>query len=262
MTAAFFMTLREGLEAALIVGIIGAYLVKTGRRDALPRIVLGRGRRRRSPSRSSSASRRGHGRALAARRPGAAFEGLAALVAVVVLTWMLFWMRRQGRAMKGELERGVDRALDDGSAIALAVLAFVASSAKGIETSLFLVGHGGVEPRPTRSRSLLGALAGLAIAVVHRRRRSSGLASGRPATFFRSTGDRARLRRGRAVEPRRPRVRRGRRHHGRDGRRSSTSARSCRTSRGRRSGRSSRGLFGYRSTPDPSSTSSSGWPTS
>ena len=107
MTAAFFIMLREGLEAALIVGIIGAYLVKVDRRDALPR-RLGRRRGgaravgRASGSRSwppSDACRSSSRRAI---------EGLAALIAVVVLTWMLFWMRRQGRAMKGELEHGVD----------------------------------------------------------------------------------------------------------------------------------------------------------
>ena len=76
---------------------------------------VGRGRRRRSPCRSSSGSLVG---ATVGRLPlvvQESIEGLAAVIAVVVLTWMLFWMRRQGRAMKGELERGVDVALAGGS---------------------------------------------------------------------------------------------------------------------------------------------------
>ena len=112
MLATFFLMLREGLEAALIVGIIAAYLVKIGRRDALPKVALGVGaaiglsiaiglvvtltieRCRWSSRRRSRASPR--------------------VLAVGVLTWMLFWMRRQGRALKGELEHGVDAALTAG----------------------------------------------------------------------------------------------------------------------------------------------------
>ena len=90
-------------------------------------------------------------------------EGVAALLAVVVLTWMLFWMRRQGRAMKGELERGVDLALAGGSVFALASLAFVSVAREGLETVLFMSAilssaGGGVLP-------LIGAVAGLAFAV-------------------------------------------------------------------------------------------------
>jgi high-affinity iron transporter len=98
MLATFFLMLREGLEAALIVGIVAAYLVKIGRRDALPKVALG---------------------VLAAIGLSVAIgvivtltierlpvvvqetlEGLAAVLAVGVLTWMLFWMRRQGRALR------------------------------------------------------------------------------------------------------------------------------------------------------------------
>jgi high-affinity iron transporter len=136
VTAAFFLMLREGLEAALIVGIIAAYLVKVGRRDALGKVFLGVA--------AAVALSVGAGILVVTtvgRLPlvvQETLEGVAALAAVAVLTWMLFWMRRQGRAMKGELERGVDQALVVGSTTALAGLAFFAVVREGLETVLFL----------------------------------------------------------------------------------------------------------------------------
>jgi high-affinity iron transporter len=137
MVAAFFVTLREGLEAALIVGIIAAYLVKTDRRDALRLVAIGV-----AAALVLSVLVGIAVVALVGRMPlvvQETFEGLAAIFAVVVLTWMLFWMRRQGRAMKGELETGVEAAFDRGSALALIGLAFMAVLREGLETVLFLL---------------------------------------------------------------------------------------------------------------------------
>jgi high-affinity iron transporter len=137
MLATFFLMLREGLEAALIVGIVAAYLSKIGRKDALPKVALG------------VAAAIGLSVAIGLvvtltieelpEIVQATAEGIAALIAVVVLTWMLFWMRRQGRALKGELERGVDLALSDGGTLALVALAFVSVIREGVETVLFLI---------------------------------------------------------------------------------------------------------------------------
>lgn len=137
MLATFFLMLREGLEAALIVGIIAAYLVKIGRRDALPKVVSG------------VVAAIGLSVALGLlitltiqKLPlivQETLEGAAAVLAVAVLTWMLFWMRRQGRAMKGDLERDVDIALSAGSTRALVGLAFIAVIREGVETVLFLI---------------------------------------------------------------------------------------------------------------------------
>jgi high-affinity iron transporter len=92
------------------------------------------------------------------------FEGLTMLVAAAVVTWMLFWMRRQAASVKGELQHAVDRALSEGSVWGLAVLAFTAVIREGIETSLFLVGQ--ADSADTAAPSVLvGALVGLAIAV-------------------------------------------------------------------------------------------------
>ena len=161
MTAAFFLMLREGLEAALIVGIIAAYLVKTGRRDALPAIAVG--------VIAALALSVGAGLVVATTvgnlplGPRAMIEGIAAFAAVIVLTWMLFWMRRQGRAMKGELEAGVDKAIQAGSTWALASLAFIAVVREGLETVLFLFAIGSSES--SVGPLLLASFAGLAVAV-------------------------------------------------------------------------------------------------
>jgi high-affinity iron transporter len=94
------------------------------------------------------------------------FEGLVTLFAVIVLTWMIFWMRRQGARMKSELQEKVDTALMSGG-LALAALAFVAVLREGVETALFLyaaakgtaVDAGGV------GAQLFGAVLGLGLAV-------------------------------------------------------------------------------------------------
>ena len=140
MTAAFFLLLREGLEAALIVGIVCAYLVKLGRRDALRTVMIGVGAALALSAVVGLIVTLTVGRLPIAIQE--TLEGLAGLFAVAVLTWMLFWMRRQGRAMKGELEHGVDTALAQGTVTALAGLAFVAVAREGLETVLFLFALG------------------------------------------------------------------------------------------------------------------------
>lgn len=137
MLATFFLMLREGLEAALIVGIVAAYLVKIGRRDALGKVALGV-----VAALALSVAIGVVVTLTISELPEiiqATAEATAAIVAVIVLTWMLFWMRRQGRALKGELERGVDLALSDGGTTALVALAFVSVIREGVETVLFLI---------------------------------------------------------------------------------------------------------------------------
>jgi high-affinity iron transporter len=177
--------LREGVEAALLVSIILAYLAKTGNRRHFPKIFLGVG--------LAVASSAVLGLVLWVTVGGfdapyeQLFEALTMLLAAGVVTWMLFWMRRQSASVKGELHAAVDRALDDGSAIALAALAFVAVIREGIETSLFLVGQM-ASAKTEAVWVVVGAVVGLAIAVVigvgfyHGSRRLN------LSTFFRYTG--------------------------------------------------------------------------
>src|SRR5215210_8282480 len=154
--------LREGLEAALIVGIVSAYLVKIGRRDALPKVAAGL-----LAAVGVSILAGVIVVATVGRLPlvvQETLEGLAALAAVAVLTWMLFWMRRQGRAIKGELEQGVDIALSKGSTRALVGLAFLAVIREGVETVLFLIPI--LSFNGTGLDVVAGGLFGLVISVV------------------------------------------------------------------------------------------------
>ncbi len=185
LTTGLLTGLREGVEASLIVGIILAYLAKTGNRHHFGKILAG--------TAAALAVSVALGVILfltlgAFEEPyEQLFEATAMFLAAGVLTWMLFWMRRQARMVKGELQAAVDRVLTGGSAWGLAVLAFTAVIREGIETSLFLFGQ--VTAAESGATSvLLGALIGLAIAAtigyliyVGARRINYG-------TFFRLTG--------------------------------------------------------------------------
>lgn len=161
MLPTFFLMLREGLEAALIVGIIAAYLVKIGRRDALDKVIVG------VLAAIGLAIALGVGITMTIERLPfvlqETLEGIAALLAVGVLTWMLFWMRRQGRLLKGELEHGVDSALTSGSTWALVALSFLAVIREGFETVLFMIPI--LSSQGTGLEVILGGVLGLAVAV-------------------------------------------------------------------------------------------------
>jgi high-affinity iron transporter len=85
---------------------------------------------------------------------------------VIVLTWMIFWMRRQARHIKGELQGRVDVALASGSNLALAALAFFVVVREGLETVLFLFGTIREEVVGSTALAYVGAALGLAVAVL------------------------------------------------------------------------------------------------
>lgn len=92
------------------------------------------------------------------------FEGAAMLIAVVVLSWVVIWMKSQARGFRGEIETKVERAVSDGSSIALAFLAFVLVVREGLETALFLFGASKeASPAATTIGGLLGLVAAVAI---------------------------------------------------------------------------------------------------
>jgi high-affinity iron transporter len=186
-TSGLLTGLREGVEAALILAIICAYLAKTGNQRHFPKVFLGAG------IAIALSIMLGVGIYVTVgsfEEPyEQLFEATTLIVAAAVVTWMLFWMRRQARNVRGELHAAVDRALDDGSAIALALLAFVAVIREGVETSLFLVGQAAsASAEGGQMWVVIGAVIGLLIAAVigvgfyHGSRRLN------LATFFRWTG--------------------------------------------------------------------------
>lgn len=163
LTTGFLTGLREGVEAALIVSIVLAYVVRTGNGRHIPKIWLGAG--------TAAVASLVLGLALFSTVGGfeepyeQIFEGAAMLLAAVVVTWMLFWMRRQSMNLRGELQAAIDRVLTEGTAWGLAVLAFTAVIREGVETSLFLAGQ--ATSADTGAPSVLvGALLGIAAAVI------------------------------------------------------------------------------------------------
>ena len=153
--------LREGVEAALIVGIIASYLVKIGRADRLGSVWLGV-----VAAIIASAGVGVFAFVALGSLQGTAeqiFAGVTSLLAVVILTYMLFWMRKQAITLGADLRKGVDRAVASTSVLGLVLLAFTAVIREGIETALFLLGQ-------TTAASgeglavVLGALIGLLIA--------------------------------------------------------------------------------------------------
>ena len=184
-TSGLLTGLREGVEAALIVSIILAYLARTGNRRHFTKIWAG--------TAAAVVVSLVAGVSLFLTIGGLQapyeqiFEGLTMLVAAAVVTWMLFWMRRQSASVKSDLHAAVDRALGEGSAIGLALLAFTAVIREGLESALFLVGQA-TSPAASAPAVLVGAVVGLGIAALlgvgfYRGARLVNL-----RTFFRWTG--------------------------------------------------------------------------
>ncbi|MFI0366693.1 iron uptake transporter permease EfeU [Actinomadura sp. 1N219] len=161
MFANYLIGLREGLEASLIVCILIAYLVKTERRDALRAIWTGVA--------IAVAVSLAFGAILQYGTTTLTFEaqeflgGTLSIIAVCLVTWMVFWMRRTARYLKAELHGRLDRALVMGTG-ALVVTAFLAVGREGLETALFI--WSAVQATGDGVRPLGGALLGLATAVV------------------------------------------------------------------------------------------------
>jgi high-affinity iron transporter len=159
--SAFLLLLREGVEAALIVSILLAYVDRAGRRDqarwiwagtlAAVLVSLAAG----IAVFSTIGSLEGTAEEIA--------EGLLALVAAGFLTWMIFWMARQARTIAGRLRGDVDSALEAGGAAALAVVAFVAVAREGLESALFLVST--TVGESSNVGQIAGGLLGLAAAI-------------------------------------------------------------------------------------------------
>lgn len=183
MLAGFIVTIREGLEAALIIGIVLGTLSKLGRRDLRRVVWLGV-----VAAVGLSVLIGVILNALGASFEGEAeeiFEGIAMLLAAGVLTWMVFWMLQQAREINQQLAREVQEATTSRNRVSLFMLAFVAVLREGVELGLFLTAAAMVSD----SRStLLGGLLGLAASLVIAWLLFKSLINLDLRKFFRATG--------------------------------------------------------------------------
>lgn len=164
MIATLLLGLREGLEAALVVSILVAYLVKTERRNLLPRIWGG--------VTLAVAVSLTFGAILFFGPRGLSFEaqeaigGSLSILAVGLVTWMIFWMARTARHLSAGLRTQVDEAAEGGW-FSLALVAALAVGREGLETALFLWSTTEAVTRDQDStwKPLAMALVGILIAV-------------------------------------------------------------------------------------------------
>jgi high-affinity iron transporter len=163
MIPTFVITLREGVEAALIVGIIAAFLVKEGRRDALRQMWVGVG------IAVALCTAVGVGLdVIGEQLPQKEQEGLETvigLIAVGAVTYMIVWMRRHARGIKAQLEGDAASALARGSTMALVAMAFLAVLREGFETSVFLLAafQDSTDTTAAGAGAVLGLTAAIAI---------------------------------------------------------------------------------------------------
>jgi high-affinity iron transporter len=181
--ATYLIGLREGLEAGLIVGILVAYLGKLGRRDLLGRLWIGIG--------IAVAISLGVGALLTWGPYALTFQaqevlgGVLSLVAVAMVTWMIFWMATHGAGLSKELRGQVDAAIDR-SWLAIVVLGALSVGREGVETALFVWANvaGGSDP----VLGTFGAVLGILTAVVISWGISRGLVRFNLSVFFTWTG--------------------------------------------------------------------------
>jgi len=173
--------LREGLEAAIVVTILIAFLVKSDRRDAVKWVWLGVG----------AAIAMTVGVFLAIQLSaytitglGAeAIAGVASLIAVAIVTTMVLWMKSAAAGLSGELRTSMGKALETGS-YAVTALAFLAVGREGVETALFMVGYAEAET----AWPLVGLIVGVLIAAAIAYGMYAGAIRINLAKFFRYTG--------------------------------------------------------------------------
>src|SRR3954451_14451435 len=159
--ASYLIGLREGLEGTLIVSILVAYLVKSNRRGELWQVWIGVG--------AALALSIGFGAVLVyvnsellSGERKELFEAVTSVIAVAFVTWMIFWMRRTARRLKGNLTSKLEEALQMGT-FAVVLVGFLTVAREGLETAIlfFSAAQGATNAGP-----LLGLLGGVLTAVL------------------------------------------------------------------------------------------------
>lgn len=183
----YLIGLREGLEASLVVVILIAYLVKTERRQLIPRIWVGVA--------AAVLVSLAFGALLTYGPQRLTFEaqeaigGTLSIVAVGFVTWMVFWMARHARGLSGELRGKLDTAAEAGRA-SLVVVALLAVGREGLETALFLwaATQAATNADGSTLTPLLGALLGILTAVAMGFAFYKGVLKINLSRFFKWTG--------------------------------------------------------------------------
>jgi high-affinity iron transporter len=163
MIPTFVITLREGVEASLIVGIIAAFLVKEGRTGALRQMWIGVG------IAVVLCTAVGVGLDLLGeelpQREQEGLETIVGVIAVAMISYMIIWMTRHSRGIKAELEGEAASALATNSAMALVAMCFLAVLREGFETSVFLLAafQDATDTTAAGSGAVLGLLAAVGI---------------------------------------------------------------------------------------------------
>ena len=183
MLANFLIGLREGLEAGLIIGILVAYLNKLDRRDILPRLWIGIG--------IAVALSLGVGAILTWGPYGLSFQaqeilgGALSILAVGLVTWMIFWMGSNARSLKAGLQSQLDAAIA-GTGMGIVIVGFVSVAREGVETALFV--WASIKSSGNAVAGTAGAVLGILAAVVIAYLIYRGLVRINFARFFSWTG--------------------------------------------------------------------------
>lgn len=162
MLGQYLITFREALEAALITSIVFAYLARTGREPLSRYVWYGVVSATLVSVFSGASIWLAYG--TLPEQVQKLFEGAAALIAVSVLSSMIYWMAVKGRELKPELERRVEAIATRGASLGLVFFAFIVVFREGLETVLFLTPFLVSETTATVSGLLLGMLTALALA--------------------------------------------------------------------------------------------------
>ena len=163
--ANLLIALREGLEAALVVSIIIAYLVRSDRRDALPKLWLGVGLAALVPLVAGAIMT--WGPKTLTFQAQEILGGLLSFVAVGLVTWMIFWMGKNARELKGELEGSLSKTLaEGGSGWGVVWIAVVAVGREGVETALFVWATVRSSIETSIMQTTAGVVTGLVLAIV------------------------------------------------------------------------------------------------
>lgn len=184
MLGNYLIGLREGLEAALVISILLVYVKRTNRQSLVRWVTYGVIAAVVGSALVAYGLDSISGELEATVEP--IFAGTVSFVAVIFVTWMIFWMKKSARTISGDLRNKLDNAAVSGGQVAVALMAFVAVIREGAETAVFF--WAAAQATGNASASLIGLLLGLGTAVALGWAIYESTASINLPKFFRATG--------------------------------------------------------------------------